>query len=204
MPATTANYRHMTAKFNGKCGDCARFLPAGSEIIYNFDIRKAYCSDVEDCYHACEARKAETAPVAPGFEPAEITGTATVTKGYYTVAMEDGSHVTIRLRPHWEDDKAERGVLVAGYLSGSNNEADYTGFAFVDGNRVTVWGRFRTGHERQKLALGILVADKSAAAVAGKAYAMESSKCFVCNRTLTTPESIEHGIGPECRAKGGW
>lgn len=35
----------------------------------------------------------------------------------------------------------------------------------------------------------------------GKAYAMRSGNCFRCNRFLTNPESIETGIGPECRKK---
>jgi hypothetical protein len=36
---------------------------------------------------------------------------------------------------------------------------------------------------------------------AGKAYALASGCCYICNRLLTTPESIADGIGPVCAAK---
>ncbi len=202
MTVATANYRHMTARFNGKCADCARFLPAGAEIIYNFDVRKAYCADVEDCWHATQERKAApvvvTAPEAPA-----IVATSAISKGYYTVALEDGSHVTIRIRPHWEADKAEAGAMVAGYLTGSNNESDYAGFAFIERGSVKVWGKFRTGYDRIKLALGVLVGDESARKAAGAAYAIESGNCYRCNRLLTVESSIAAGLGPDCAGKVG-
>lgn len=39
---------------------------------------------------------------------------------------------------------------------------------------------------------------------AGMLYAEKLDKCTRCNRTLTDPESRAAGMGPDCRAKGGW
>lgn len=32
-------------------------------------------------------------------------------------------------------------------------------------------------------------------------WGRETGKCMVCNRTLTDPESVQRGIGPECSSK---
>ena len=49
--------------------------------------------------------------------------------------------------------------------------------------------------ERIKTALEGLDKDPVAA---GKVYALESRRCFRCDRELTDPESIGNGIGPDC------
>jgi hypothetical protein len=35
----------------------------------------------------------------------------------------------------------------------------------------------------------------------GQAYARQAGRCFRCGETLTTPESIERGLGPKCFKK---
>jgi hypothetical protein len=89
------------------------------------------------------------------------------------------------------------------YLSGSDNEENYTGCAFIENGQVRVWNRYKGTiiGEEIKMAVSAVAKDPKAA---GIAYARVSGKCCVCNRTLTTPESIEAGIGPICKEKSGW
>lgn len=128
-----------------------------------------------------------------------------IPNGIYTVLLtadQAGQSIdrwqTIRIKnapAHFTNVKA--GTQIAMYLFGSDNENDYKSFAFVQGRKGIVWRAFR-GSPDLVAALGILTADPMGAAAA---YVKRSGKCFVCNRTLTVPESIAGGIGPVCRAK---
>jgi|GEM_PF-6204379 len=135
------------------------------------------------------------APSTPAIET-----TRTVAQGYYTVAFPDGSHVTLRVR-QW-NGKAS-GHMVLSYLSGSNNEQDYTGMGDIQPNgTLRYWRNYANGYERQKAAVAILFgATSEELAKYGEAYAMESGQCCRCGRTLTVPASLNRGMGPECAKK---
>ena len=113
-----------------------------------------------------------------------------VANAIYT-AVFDGTRVTVKITKHWEAGKTEQ---VCKYLSGSDNDSDYTGFAFLRGTTVQMWSRFRD-NTRLARAMEIILGDPDAS---GEAYAIESNRCFRCNRTLTVPSSIHRGLGPEC------
>lgn len=104
--------------------------------------------------------------------------------------------MTLRIKPCTFTKDHEQ---VACYLSGPDNESSYTQFAFVDGRKRGVWNRYKSS-ARIVEALDVLL--NGDADDAGRRYAMQSGNCYICNRTLTTPESIERGIGPIC-AEGG-
>lgn len=128
------------------------------------------------------------------FEPAPLNN---LPNAIFTVVIADGSHVTLKIKAGTERFGA--GKQVVSFLSGSDNESDYTGFAFLTGRTVSVWSRFRNNDNSRIIeAINFLVNPETDALAAGKRYALESGKCCVCNRTLTVPESIENGIGPEC------
>ncbi len=136
----------------------------------------------------------------PGRVDASQSLIEAIPDGFYTVVMEDGSHVTIRLRVA---DRAfftnvKEGTQVAAYLSGPDNENAYTGFAFVQGVRSNVWSRFKVNTRLSAALRTLLYGDPGEA---GKRYAIASGRCWRCNRTLTTPESIARGMGPECASK---
>lgn len=113
-------------------------------------------------------------------------------------------------------------------LVGPNNESDFEGFAFVSDRGVAVWTRKRgdgpawfgppfvlypslpasaSEHQRLAAALVDLAWDDGHRPVAGSRLAALgfrvelATDCIRCGRTLTTPESIDAGIGPECFAK---
>lgn len=135
----------------------------------------------------------------PTREPEQKTEPA-IRDGYFTVILEDGSHVTIRIKAHWDKARAEGGEQVAAYLMGSDNENDYQGFAFIKGGRFNLWKKFQhsnTGRDRriEKALVTLIQGDPGEA---GLRYAIESSRCSVCGRRLTVPASVHRGLGPEC------
>lgn len=96
------------------------------------------------------------------------------------------------------------GKFIASYLSGSDNESDYTGFAFIgtDGS-VNVWRKFKTPEGKISPAMAPKVLAVSVVLFGGadnarELYAMRSGKCSRCGRKLTVPASLHRGMGPDC------
>ena len=119
--------------------------------------------------------------------------------GTYTLVRADGSYRTLQFaHAKWADGK-----LVAAYLSGADNTADYTTFAFVDGGRIGVFGRFKgesalVDDLRTFLALGSHDDAHEEFLRQAEAYALESGGCMRCGRELTVPASLHRGLGPKC------
>ncbi len=128
-----------------------------------------------------------------------MTQTATtIQDGYYTVA-HGTSHKTFRLKTQPADADFAPNKTVIGYLAGAGNESSYVSFAFVIDGRVIPWQRFQSGYEEIIQSARYLVSGPSEShEKAGKMYAMQSGKCYRCNRLLTSPESIAAGLGPVC------
>ena len=118
-----------------------------------------------------------------------------VEDGFYTVVFPSGSYRTLRVKTQEAGAKFAPGEQIVSFLSGSDNESDYTGFAFLkpDG-RTFVWKRFKE-NGALALALNVLTRDPEAA---GQEYSLRSNRCRRCNRTLTVPASINRGYGPVC------
>ena len=129
--------------------------------------------------------------------PTTSTGTS-IHDGFYTVVGYH-AHYTFRLVTNDADAAFAPGKQVISYLVGPCNESDYMAFGFVVNGRLIVWKRFQQGYERIQAAARFLIAGNHANH--GKAYALQSGRCYICNRTLTTPESIAAGIGPTCAGK---
>lgn len=140
------------------------------------------------------------ADIAPAL-PTQPVSTAPLAVGFYTVSFADGEYVTIRVQEDFRD-KPDANCRVVGFLSGANNTSDYTGFAFVIGGQIRTWKRYAGKLDRQHEAVRVLMGAESVQEY-GKAYAQQSGNCYVCGRTLTTPESISKGIGPICEQREG-
>jgi hypothetical protein len=134
---------------------------------------------------AIEAKPAVTKPLSVGF---------------YTVSFADGEYVTIRVQEDFRDNP-DANCRVVGYLSGPDNTSSYTGFAFVVNGQIRTWRKWSGKLARQHEAVSVLMGAESIKKF-GKAYAQISGNCYVCGRTLTTPESLAAGIGPICAEKG--
>ena len=121
--------------------------------------------------------------------------------GFYTVA-HGTSHKTFRLKTQPADSDFAAGKQIISFLRGSNNEADYTSFAFVIDGRIVPWKRFQSGYEQVLQAAKYLVSGPSESREkAGLMYSLESKRCWRCNRLLTHPESIATGLGPDCASR---
>ena len=115
--------------------------------------------------------------------------------GRITVASPSGEHRTFQIRTQKPDAKFAAGERILSLLTGPNNESDYQGLGFVKADgRVILWKKNRTPH------IGSLVKVLQFPEHymgLGCTYHIEGT-CRRCNRTLTTPESVESGIGPVC------
>lgn len=130
--------------------------------------------------------------------------TQVVEDGWYTIVGPQGGHRTLRLQTV-EDDKSQNAGVKQwlAYLSGSDNEGDYTSIGFVYGATVTLFKKNTGKYQDIVAAAKFLLKNADKIGEYGKQYAIRSGKCYVCNRKLTTPESVAAGIGPICASKRG-
>lgn len=143
-------------------------------------------------------------PVAPKVAITADGRNAQIPDGTYTVVMQGGERRTIRIKKHWDDAEAQKGTRVIAFLTGSDNERDYTGCAFLTrDSRVIMWKRFRNGSAVLQAAIAYLIQGGNHEE-AGMLYAVESGNCWHCHRTLTVPASVSRGLGPICAAKLGY
>jgi hypothetical protein len=125
--------------------------------------------------------------------------------GKYSIASPKGDHRTFDIRT------AKKGTLkgqrIVSLLIGPDNTNDYQGFGFVSEGGIKVWSKFRgqgtpSNHEKFAELLWSLATEGTASPYYVMGYRLLSEgKCIRCNRTLTHPDSIETGIGPECAGR---
>lgn len=145
-----------------------------------------------------------TAPLAPG-----ATGKAFVLAGkaIFTVSNPTGERYTFKVNA----GKPRNGAVAyfGSFLTGPDNEADYTYLGLVNKDTLklvptTASPAFAADKHRPfrvlAWALSILASGKALPA----GYEIRhAGRCGRCGRTLTVPESIELGLGPECAGKAG-
>lgn len=133
--------------------------------------------------------------------------------GTYTVVFStDTDYVTIRLetgRHEVNEDGSINfffGKQVVSFLSGPDNENNFTGFAHLDEHGgIHVWKRFKESNGIARYVNALALLQKQGAGYqeeAGMAYALRSGRCRKCTRVLTVPASLHRGLGPIC-ARGG-
>lgn len=131
---------------------------------------------------------------------------AEVTKGFFTLVRDDGSHRTFKVGKWNADNRStdpEAKIRWIGLLVGPQNTSDYETVGFQRNNGdVVLIRQYRQSAEVKAMVELILCGTKADRDGMRKAFAMESGTCAICNRLLTTPESVALGIGPECSKKG--
>lgn len=116
--------------------------------------------------------------------------------GTFTVlSVATGQHRTFRVKTQSSDARFAPGKRVLSLLVGPDNGDDYVEFAFVDDDGVHVWDRVRT---TWYVKLAAMLKDLAEHEAAGRVVVFVATRCRVCNRLLTTPESVRSGIGPMC------
>ena len=157
-----------------------------------YDPDAAYERHLEDAGHE-EAMLQEQVEAAMGVVPfSEAMAPETIYDGIYTVEDDQG-HVTFRLRTQKADDDFMGGRQLVGYLTGADNDHDYTTIGHLtETGTARVWRKHQS-KERIVAALRTLLADPEAA--------VKAVHCYRCHRTLTVPASVHDGLGPECARK---
>lgn len=118
--------------------------------------------------------------------------------GKFTVkSVATGEHRTYRVRTQDQDSRFAPGKRVIGILTGPDNTNDYLNFGFVTEKGIEVWSRQSTKFAQHAKMLTNMLAN----VLTGKIEVYAETKCRVCNRTLTTPESVKSGIGPICEGR---
>ena len=129
--------------------------------------------------------KRKTKPMIDQYSPLTHNGTFTV------VSSQTGNHRTFKITTPGKGKLA--GKRVVSLLTGPNNERDYTLFGFVEPNGIRVWQRCA-----DMAPLAKMLENLPHHIQRGSVTVTASVCCRVCNRKLTTPESLALGIGPSC------
>lgn len=117
-------------------------------------------------------------------------------------------HYTFRVR-HKPADMFNREVYFVACMTGSDNERSYSYMGILDPltGHVDLRGKTKFTDQSTQVrilsrVLACLWAGQGNKIVAAGWDVKHAGKCCKCGRTLTHPESLETGWGPECSGKG--
>jgi hypothetical protein len=130
-----------------------------------------------------------------------------IPNGIFTiVSAKTDNHRTFKISTNrFGQCKGRRFVSI---LVGRDNTRTYLGFANIMNDKIVVWKNKQTPngkgfYEICAKMLRSLFIEGEKSPYQKQIKSMEGAKrCIRCNRLLTDPESIEAGMGPECRGKG--
>lgn len=116
--------------------------------------------------------------------------------GVFTVkSTKTGEHRTFRISTMPKNGQFAPGKRVVSLLVGPDNTQDYKQFGFVYDDNISVWSRLRGGQFDD---LAYMLKHLDVYIENGKVEVFAATRCRICNKPLTTPESVESGIGPIC------
>lgn len=127
-------------------------------------------------------------------------GNATLT----TVSLKTGQRLTLKFkRPKEEGGARDRTPIWVRLLTGPDNESNYTflgtiwlpDFYYVIGRHSSI-GEDAPSQKLTKWLSGILAMNLEKSMEQAEFW--HEGRCGRCGRTLTVPESIDSGFGPEC------
>ena len=125
-----------------------------------------------------------------------------IQNGIYTIESPTGQHRTFKINTV-QKGKLE-GKRIVSLLTGPDNNTCYSGFGFVDDNGIAIWHKYRqdSKYDKYSTCLWSLAIEASQSRFYHLGMRLlHEGRCLRCNRRLTTPESIQRGIGPECFSK---
>jgi len=116
--------------------------------------------------------------------------------GTYTINSPTGVYRTFKIRTVGKRSKMKEGTRIISIKEGHG----YVGFGFVNEKNIFVWNKMKDSFHT---ACADMIVDFSENPSGNKWVArgvefLLSKRCKVCNKKLTTPESVESGIGPVC------
>lgn len=124
-----------------------------------------------------------------------ISRVSVIPNGLFTLKQPDGTHRTFRI--HTRGGRGQlAGKRIISLLIGPDNEREYQPFGFVNDTGISVWKRCAGSVKFAEYAARVW---RLATGGTMSGYElMVSKRCLKCNRPLTTPASIERGIGDRC------
>ena len=114
----------------------------------------------------------------------------------FTVSNPTGEHYTFKIL------HKKNNPFFVSLLTGPNNTSDFTYLGvYVPQNKtvvLTTKSKFKENTTPVKVIRWAIKKIASGDPVPKGYTILHEGKCCKCGRSLTTPESIENGIGPEC------
>jgi len=129
----------------------------------------------------------------------------TAGRAVFTVSNGSGEHYTYRVTRKEKDGREGDYVYFVNLLSGCDNDNDYTYLGVFEPGRceVRLTRKSKLSEESKPVAV-VRWALRRVWAGDGipPGYQIQhAGKCGRCGRTLTVPESIETGLGPQCAGR---
>ena len=123
-------------------------------------------------------------------------------KALFTVSNPKGEHYTYKIN-HKKDNPLE--PFFVSLLTGSDNLSDYTYLGLYVPQRKTVILTKNSKYREDTIPVKVVrwaIRKVLNNEPVPEGYSIQhEGRCCRCGRILTTPESILHGIGPECMKK---
>lgn len=123
-------------------------------------------------------------------------------KAIFTVSNPVGDHYTYKIT------KKEKGPFFVSLLTGPDNTSDYTYLGvYHPKNRsviLTAASKFKEESTPVRVIRWAIKMIVDGAIIPCGYTIRHEGRCCRYGRMLTTPESIDRGIGPECMKKSGW
>lgn len=126
-----------------------------------------------------------------------LAGNATLT----LESLNTGAHFTYKVRQAKDKETGEPtpGVFFVSLLNGQDNESDYMYLGLIRNGSFGLTKGSRAGKEAASVrAFEFFFRSIT---LHPQLVVRHEGRCGRCGRTLTVPESIDAGIGPECATK---
>jgi uncharacterized protein DUF6011 len=117
-------------------------------------------------------------------------------------SLKTGVHFTFKVRQaKGELSDAPAQLWFVSLLSGADNESDYQYLGIIRDGRFTRTAKSRISQDAPSHKAFAWFWNVQHNGDQGNLLVRHEGRCGRCGRTLTVPESIDAGIGPECASK---
>jgi len=117
-------------------------------------------------------------------------------KAIFTVSNPSGEHYTFKI------NHPEKKPFFVSLLSGPDNTSDYVYLGIYNPKNFEIYltakSSFKTDSTPVKVIKWAIKKIATNSSIPAGYKIQHENKCCRCGRKLTTPESIDNGIGPEC------
>ena len=118
-------------------------------------------------------------------------------------SVETGARFTYKVRRAKEENRSGTVPYFVSLLRGPSNEEDYAYMGIVDERGFHPTAKSRVGPEAasHRAFQFLLARMKAGGAPCATMEFWHEGRCCRCGRKLTVPESVQDGVGPECRER---